>query len=100
MTIQHREHAGNEPCGVCGEALLLKAGMGLILSATDQPVCRGCGRKQAPHLAALLELAQAAERVGKVCRHILVPPMESLLDLARAAEDYSISRVKTLEKAA
>ena len=41
-----------------------------------------------------------AERVGKVCRHILVPPMEALLDLARAAEDYSNTKMKALEQAA
>jgi hypothetical protein len=40
-------------------------------------------------MIALLDLAHAAERVGKRCRHLLTPPMESLLDLAHAAENYS-----------
>ena len=40
-------------------------------------------------MAALLDLAQTAERVGKTCRVLLTPPMESLLDLAHAAEAYS-----------
>lgn len=99
MTIQHRDQPCNEHCGVCGEALLLSPGPGLFASETGQPVCRVCGRAEAPHLVALLDLARSAERVGKVCRHIMVPPMETLLDLARAAEDYSSSRV-TLRHAA
>jgi hypothetical protein len=40
-------------------------------------------------MVALLDLATAAERVGKSCRHLLTPPMASLLDLAHAAENYS-----------
>jgi len=100
MTIQHGDQPCNEPCGVCGEALLQAAGPGLFTAETNQPVCRSCGRAEAPHLVALLDLARAADRVGKVCRHILVPPMGALLDLARAAEDYSTSRPKSLQHAA
>lgn len=100
MMIQHREQPSNEHCGVCGEAVLLAAGPGLFSAEAGQPVCRACGRAEAPHLVALLDLGHAAERVGKVCRHILVPPMETLLDLARAAENYSSSRAKPLRHAA
>jgi hypothetical protein len=39
-------------------------------------------------LAALMSLADAAERVGRIGRHMVVPPMTALLDLARAAEHY------------
>jgi hypothetical protein len=42
-------------------------------------------------MAALVELAHAAVRVGRCSRHMLTPPLESLLDLARAAENYSDS---------
>jgi hypothetical protein len=37
----------------------------------------------------LLDLAQVAERVGRIGRHTLSPPLGALLDLARAAEDYT-----------
>ena len=58
----------------------------------EDGVCRSCGKRYAPHLLALLDLAQAAERVGRTSRYLLVPPMESLLELARAAENYSTSK--------
>lgn len=100
LAIQCSDQAGNEPCGLCGQALLAHSGPGLCLRENGQLVCRDCGRREAPHLLALLDLAQAAERIGKVSRHVLVPPMESLLNLARAAEDYVNSNVKRLEIAA
>jgi hypothetical protein len=53
------------------------------------PVCHDCARQHAPALAALLELARVAERVGHIGRHTLVPPLGTLLDLARAAENYT-----------
>ncbi len=52
-------------------------------------MCRECGKKEAPHLEALLLLAQVAERVGRIKRHTLVPPLEALLELAGAAEEYA-----------
>jgi len=54
-------------------------------------VCRSCGKKHAPSLAALLDLERVAQRVGRIRRHTLVPPFEALLDLARAAEVYTAS---------
>ena len=48
-----------------------------------------CGRKHAPSLVALLDLAHVAERVGRIGRHTLVPPLDALLALARAAEEYT-----------
>jgi hypothetical protein len=76
-------------CPLCGHAQ--QEGKGLRLFAKDHraPLCRDCGKKAAPSLSALLNLAQTAERVGRSCRPLLTPPMESLLDLARAAEDYT-----------
>jgi hypothetical protein len=67
----------------------MRGELGLFAADTDHPVCRSCGKKGAPAMIALLDLAHTAERVGKSCRHLLTPPMESLLDLAHAAETYS-----------
>jgi hypothetical protein len=79
-------------CPVCGRQHIRNAqGPGLFLEAHASPLCRGCGKKLDPAMAALLELATAAERVGRRSRHMLTPPLESLLDLARAAENYSDS---------
>jgi hypothetical protein len=79
-------------CPVCGGQHSRSAQEpGLFLEAHASPLCRGCGRKLAPAMAALLDLAVAAERVGRCSRHMLTPPLESLLDLARAAENYSDS---------
>jgi hypothetical protein len=47
-----------------------------------------------------LDLAQVAERVGRIGRHTLVPPLGALLDLARAAEDYTHSTPERRKKAA
>ncbi len=79
-------------CPVCEQPHALNAeSPGLFLAAHNDPLCRGCGKKLAPAMAALVELAAAAERVGRRSRHMLTPPLESLLDLARAAENYSDS---------
>ncbi len=79
-------------CPVCGlEQPAGGNGPRLFLAAYEDPLCRGCGKKLAPAMAALLDLAHAAERVGRHSRHLLTPPMESLLDLAHAAENYSAS---------
>jgi hypothetical protein len=61
------------------------------LALADRPdvVCRDCGKKHAPSLVALLDLAHAAERVGRISRHTVCPPMTALLDLAHAAEGYT-----------
>src|SRR5207302_1355008 len=92
VTIRLFEESQATNCPVCGQQHQLgPAGPGLFLETHAQPLCRGCGKKVAPAMAALLELALAAERVGRCSRHMLTPPMESLLELARAAENYSDS---------
>jgi hypothetical protein len=63
-------------------------------------VCRDCGKSHAPALAALLDLAHVADRVGRIGRHMLVPPLDALLDLARAAENYNDSRQRAPKHAA
>src|SRR5579859_968468 len=80
-------------CPACGRPHDRNApGPGLFLEAHADPLCRGCGKKLAPAMAALLDLALAAERVGRCSRHMLTPPLESLLDLARAAEHFACAR--------
>ncbi len=76
-------------CPLCGEEQTVRPGLKLISNEHNLPVCRTCGKKWAPSMHALVDLAHTAEKVGKLCRHLLTPPMESLLDLARAAENYS-----------
>src|SRR4051794_35476143 len=79
----------NGPCSLCGQPTSAPAGTQLVLADSLDPVCPDCGRKHAPALAALVNLAGAAERVGRIGRHTVFPPLTALLDLARAAEDYS-----------
>lgn len=76
-------------CPVCGQHALLGPGPRVFLEHGEGPLCRCCAKKLAPGLAALIDLAQVAETVGRKSRHLLTPPMESLLALARAAENYS-----------
>jgi aryl-alcohol dehydrogenase-like predicted oxidoreductase len=56
-------------------------------------------RKGAPSLAALVKLADAAERVGRIGRHTVFPPMTALLELARAAENYAQAMAAPLRRA-
>ena len=88
-TIRMVENSVETCCPKCGAHDRGRNGLGLFAQDHAHPVCRNCGKKWAPTMIALLDLAQTAERVGKSCRHLLTPPMESLLDLARAAENYS-----------
>jgi len=97
LAIRHADCANDAVCAVCGDFTAMPPGPCLCLG--DDAVCRNCGKRIAPHLLALLDLGNAAERVGRTCRYVLVPPMESLLDLARAAENYSSSRQKQLQSA-
>jgi hypothetical protein len=60
-----------------------------VVPGGQQPVCPECGKRHAPSLAALVELASEAERVGKIGRHTVFPPYTALLDLARAADQFT-----------
>jgi hypothetical protein len=75
-------------CGLCGRPVAT-VGPHLALADGSAPVCRDCGRMHAPALAALMQLADAAERVGRIGRHSVFPPMSALLELARAADAYT-----------
>jgi len=88
LLIHSQRQAANPPCALCGTRVLLGAGPQLVVADSRALVCRACGKKHAPALVALIDLASAAERVGRIKRHTVFPPLASLLDLARAAEDY------------
>lgn len=60
----------------------------MVLAATGQTVCTSCGKLHDPGLAALLNLAEEAERIGKIGRHTVVPPYTALLNLAQAADNF------------
>jgi hypothetical protein len=89
FVLEHRDEIRDEPCGVCGQVLSAPAGMQLVLVGKSAPVCSACGRKHAPSLAALANLAEAATRIGRINRHAVFPPLTALLDLANAAERYA-----------
>jgi hypothetical protein len=89
FTIRQVDEAKDCCCPKCGERYDSRGGLRLFGEDHERPVCRACGKKLAPTMTALLDLAHAAERVSRSGRRLLTPPMESLLDLARAAENYS-----------
>jgi hypothetical protein len=87
LGITFRPSADESCCCLCSKPTASHGGPVLVLGQNS--VCRECGKERAPSLAALLALAQVAERVGRIKRHMLVPPLEALLELAGAAEDYA-----------
>ena len=76
-------------CPRCGETSLYKKGLHLFEGEMDAPLCRGCGKRLAPNLLSLTDLAHVADRAARQSRHLLTPSMETLLALARAAENYA-----------
>jgi hypothetical protein len=88
FAIRYVEAAETGGCPECSEQQQDCRGPRLFRSGDERPLCRGCSKRLAPHLGALLELASSAERLGGHCRQLLTPPLEVLLDLARAAENY------------
>jgi hypothetical protein len=91
LILRCKPTATNDPCGICGQPTTAPAGTQLVLAGGQEPVCIDCGRKHAPSLAALVNLADAAERVGRMGRHSVFPPLTALLDLATAAEKYTVA---------
>jgi hypothetical protein len=89
LVLQCSPTATTSPCAVCGRPTAAPAGTRLCRADRTGPVCPDCGRRHAPALAALVSLASAAERVGRIGRHTVFPPLTALLDLARAAENYT-----------
>jgi hypothetical protein len=89
FTIQYTDESCESSCPSCGTLNTSRKGPRLTPVDSNEPICRDCGKRLAPNLVALLDLAHVANKVGRQGRHMLTPPMESLLDLARAAENYS-----------
>ncbi len=100
LTIKLSPLAAHGSCGLCARPITPVVGPRLCLDDGRDVVCRDCGKRHAPALSALLDLAHVAERVGRIGRHTLVPPLDALLDLARAAENYNDSRLKPQKLAA
>ncbi len=94
IILKIADEPGTAACTLCGEPTLWTKGPRLVTAENAATICRGCGKRHAAPLVALLDLANIADKVGRQCRHLLTPPMESLLDLARAAENYSTSTPK------
>jgi hypothetical protein len=89
LMLQWKPTTTTDPCGLCGQPFQAGVGTQLVLAGNLQPVCADCGRHHAPSLVALVQLANEAERVGRIGRHTVFPPYTALLDLARAADNYS-----------
>ena len=100
LTIKLDHVAADEICGLCGRPTDSAEGLRLFLEDGPAAVCHACGKQHAPSLVALLDLAQVAERVGRIGRHTLVPPLGALLDLARAAEAYTSAAPARLRQSA
>lgn len=91
MTELHVEHSADGfegECCRCGQQLHFDPGPRLVRADDHRPVCVRCGEQSSPALAALINLAGSAERVGRIGRHTVIPPYASLIELARAAENY------------
>jgi hypothetical protein len=91
LIVQYKPDATSGSCALCGAPTCVPAGSQIVVAESDQPVCPGCCERSAPSLAALVQLANEAERVGRISRHTVFPPYTALLDLARAADNYSSS---------
>jgi hypothetical protein len=91
LLLEYRVESTSALCGLCGQPLTASAGTLLLLAGNYTPVCLECGRRHAPSLAALVNLADAATRIGRIGRHSVFPPLTALLDLANAAEKYAQS---------
>jgi hypothetical protein len=89
LIVQCKPTDSSGPCGLCSEPTTAPAGSQILVAGTLQPVCPVCSKRHAPSLAALVQLANEAERVGRIGRHTVFPPYTALLDLARAADNYS-----------
>jgi hypothetical protein len=100
LSIDLNSQLAGSYCGLCGRDIESPAGPRLFLAENQALICHPCGKKHAPSLVALLDLARVAKRVGHMGRHTLVPPINALLDLARAAEDYTFSVSGTVKHAA
>jgi hypothetical protein len=100
LTIKLFQEPVENTCGLCGNQTRSTSGPCLSRADSLAVVCRECGKKHAPGLVALLDLAHVAQRAGKVGRHTVVPPMTVMMDLVKAAEDYTYSTAPRGRRAA
>lgn len=89
ILVRVSSEAIDESCPLCGQLETIPAGTQLVLASSQQPVCQSCARKHAPALAALVDLADEAQRIGRIVRHTVVPPYTALLSLAQAADNFT-----------
>lgn len=89
LLVRFSSSSISDLCALCGEKTTIPAGTQLVLAGTQQLVCQGCGKRHDPALAALVQLADEAERVGRIGRHTVVPPYTALLELAQAADNFA-----------
>lgn len=87
--IAYTPEEKDELCLLCGQPASPTAGLRLLDIDNSAPLCRECGRKQAPALASLVHLAEAATHIGRIHRHSVFPPLTALLELANAAEKFA-----------
>jgi hypothetical protein len=67
LAIKLNNAITNDPCAICG-ARTDPTGIDLFLADTWELVCIECGRKHAPELAALLDLASAADSFAAMAK--------------------------------
>jgi hypothetical protein len=94
LVIECQRDATDGDCVFCGKFCDSGDGPQLLVAESREVVCRDCGKKRAPSLVALLDLARVAQKVGHIGRHSVSPPLTSLLALARAAENYTCAAVQ------
>lgn len=90
LVIHVFPQAQEAACAWCGRLVDAAAGPQLALPETLALVCGDCGRARAPVLAALIELAGVAGRVGAIVRRNQYwIPLKAQLDVVHAAEGFS-----------
>lgn len=97
LLVRYNSNAASDSCGLCGQPITLPAGTQLVLAEGHRAVCQGCGRRHDPAMAALVHLADEAERVGRIGRHTVVAPYTALLELAQAADNFAHNLPKARE---
>src|SRR5690242_13506428 len=87
LVIDSAELEMDVQCALCSRAFHALSGVRLANANDLRPVCRECGHRHAGDLAALVDLAMLADRVGRVHHYNSARvPLVMLLDLARASE--------------
>lgn len=83
LVIKLAKQDGKATCGLCARKYPRREGPELFLAGNGRGACPACGKVHAPRLAALLELARAAESVGHFSQ------LARWLPLAHAAHEYT-----------